>query len=90
MTDSKDRIRILVTGSLGTVGAELSNELRVRGHVVVGCDLAHSRQQVGFSLEGDPDANYVRCDVAEFRQLQRVFDELGPFDFVFHCAAEFG
>ena len=25
-----------------------------------------------------------------YRQLERVFDKLGPFDYVYHCAAEFG
>jgi dTDP-glucose 4,6-dehydratase len=28
--------------------------------------------------------------VGEFRQIERVFEKLGPFDYVFHCAAEFG
>jgi dTDP-glucose 4,6-dehydratase len=33
---------------------------------------------------------YARCDVGEFRQIERVFDRMGPFDLVYHCAAEFG
>jgi dTDP-glucose 4,6-dehydratase len=28
--------------------------------------------------------------VGEFRQIERVMDRLGPFDYVYHCAAEFG
>jgi dTDP-glucose 4,6-dehydratase len=28
--------------------------------------------------------------VGEFRQIERVFEKLGTFDYVFHCAAEFG
>ncbi len=83
--------RILVTGALGTVGAGLVSELRSRGHYVVGCDLAHHHQEVGFTVGTDvPDAYYARCDVGEFRQIERVIEDLGPFDFVYHCAAEFG
>jgi dTDP-glucose 4,6-dehydratase len=28
--------------------------------------------------------------VGEFRQIERVFERMGPFDYVYHCAAEFG
>jgi len=33
---------------------------------------------------------YARCDIGEFRQVERVFESLGPFDYVYNCAAEFG
>lgn len=69
---------ILVTGGLGAVGAPLARELARRGHVVWVCDLPHA--------EGP---NYVRCDVGDYRQLQRVFDKT-DFDLVYHLAAEFG
>jgi dTDP-glucose 4,6-dehydratase len=82
---------ILVTGGLGTVGAGLIQELRLRGHHVVSCDLAHQPDEVGFSVRTDVLVPlYARCDVGEFRQLERVFERLGPFDYVYHCAAEFG
>ena len=84
-------MRILVTGGLGTVGAGLITELRGRGHHVVSCDLHHQPDEVGFSLGTDVEVPiYARCDVGEFRQLERVFDRCGPFDYVYHCAAEFG
>ena len=84
-------MRTLVTGGLGTVGAGLIQELRSRGHYVASCDLAHQADEVGFSLGTDVEVpTYARCDVGEFRQIERVFDELGPFDYVYHCAAEFG
>lgn len=84
-------MRILVTGGLGTVGAGLVKELRSRGHYVALCDLSHQPDEVGFSLRTDvSQPTYARCDVGEFRQIERVFDRLGPFDYVFHCAAEFG
>ena len=83
--------RILVTGGLGTVGAGLIAELRRRGHQVVSCDLHHQPDEIGFSLRTDVETPlYARCDVGEFRQLERVFERCGPFDYVYHCAAEFG
>ena len=84
-------MRILVTGGLGTVGSGLINELRGRGHHVVSLDVAHQPDEIGFSLRTDVDPpTYARADVGEFRQLERVFERMGPFDYVFHCAAEFG
>jgi dTDP-glucose 4,6-dehydratase len=83
--------RLLVTGGSGTVGACLVNELSLRGHVAASCDNSHRPDEVGFSLRTDvAKPTYARCDVGEFRQLERVFEKLGPFDYVYHCAAEFG
>ncbi len=84
-------MRILVTGGLGIVGTGLIKELRSRGHHVVSCDLHHQPDEVGFSLRTDVENPlYARCDVGEFRQIERVFERMGPFDYVYHCAAEFG
>ena len=84
-------MRVLITGGLGTVGAGLTKELRTRGHHVVSCDLAHQHDEVGFSLRTDVEVPlYARCDIGEFRQIERVFERTGPFDYVFNCAAEFG
>src|SRR3972149_1993201 len=71
-------MKILVAGGLGAVGAPLTRDLRARGHEVWVCDLPHS--------EGP---NYIRCDVGDYRQVQRVF-ERADFEFVYHLAAEFG
>lgn len=71
-------MRILVTGGLGAVGAPLVQELRTRGHAVWVCDLIHA--------EGP---NYIRCDVADYRQVARVF-QAADFEYVYHLAAEFG
>jgi len=84
-------MRILVTGCLGTIGTPLVGELRRRGHYVAGLDLAHQPDQIGFSVRTDVQTPlYARCDVSRFRQLERVFEQLGPFDYVYHTAAEFG
>lgn len=68
--------KILITGSKGVVGTMLTQILRTRGLEVHGLDLLHSAED-----------NYTRCDVADYRQLERV---LQGFDFVYHTAAEFG
>ena len=34
--------------------------------------------------------NYIRCDVKHYRQLEKIFDDYGKFDFVYHLAAEYG
>lgn len=70
--------RILVTGSKGTLGTPLVKELKKRGHEVWQCDLQHQR-----------DENYIRADVANYRQMERVF-EAAKYDYVYHLAAEFG
>jgi dTDP-glucose 4,6-dehydratase len=88
---SKSHKKILVTGGLGVIGAELVKNLWNRGYEVISCDLFHDEFERGFSVKTDNDkAFYVRCDIGEFRQVQRIFKEIGPFDYVYNCAAEFG
>ncbi len=70
-------MRILITGGMGTLGRPLAKELRSRGHEVWICDLQH--QQID---------NYIRADVTQIRQLERVMRK--GFDYVYHLAAEFG
>ena len=84
-------MRILVTGGKGTIGRGLCLELRKRGHEVVSADVSHGPDEIGFSLRTDvPHPTSVRSDVGEFRQIERVFDRMGPFDVVYHAGAEFG
>ena len=71
--------KILVTGGAGFIGTNLVTELRSRDHTVAVCDLLNHELP-----------NYIRCDVRNFRQLERVFDTHGPFDYVYHLAAEYG
>lgn len=71
--------KILVTGGAGFIGTNLCNELRQRKHKVVSCDLYNTNRE-----------DYIRCDVRNYRQIERVFLEYGPFDYVYHLAAEYG
>lgn len=71
-------MKILVTGSKGTLGTPLVKELLKRGYEVWQCDLQHQR-----------DDNYIRADLSNYRQLERVF-EANQYDYVYHLAAEFG
>jgi len=84
-------MRILVTGGMGTLGRGIVQELLQRGHKVFSVDIAHGPEEIGFSLRTDVKAPlYARCDVGEYRQIERVFEAAGPFDCVYHTAAEFG
>jgi len=73
-------MKILVTGGLGFIGTNLTNELRSRGHEVITCDIYHSP---------DSKNTHYKCDIGEYRQLKRIFDA-HKFDFVFNLAAEYG
>jgi dTDP-glucose 4,6-dehydratase len=70
--------RILVTGGLGAVGAQLVPELHSRGHDVWILDRVHSE-----------DEQYLRADVGEYRQFENAVRRAEP-SYVFHLAAEFG
>ncbi len=73
-----ESLSILVTGGGGFIGTHLAAEIRRRGHEALSCDL------YGSDREG-----YVRCDVREFRQLERVVTAQ-KLDYVYHLAAEYG
>jgi dTDP-glucose 4,6-dehydratase len=70
--------RILVTGGAGFIGTNLVNELGKRGHEIISLDLYNTDRE-----------NYIRTDVRNYRQLERVFKKW-KFDYVYHLAAEYG
>jgi dTDP-glucose 4,6-dehydratase len=71
-------VKILVTGGLGFVGRHLVEELRKRQNDV---------WLTGVHQHADPQ--YLRCDVGEYRQMARIFEN-HKFACVYHLAAEFG
>ncbi len=70
--------KILITGGTGFIGTNLVNELRNRGHEVIALDLLHNDR-----------SDYIRADVKNYRQLEKVFENY-KFDYVYHLAAEYG
>ncbi len=71
-------MKVLVTGSKGTLGRPLVKALEDDGDDVWSCDIGL-----------DPSPRYMRCDVAEYRQIEKVVSKVRP-RFVYHLAAEFG
>lgn len=70
-------MKILITGGTGTLGKPLATELTKRGHDVWTCGRSHGEYK------------HIRCDVAEARQVESVFQQVKP-DVCYHFAAEFG
>jgi len=56
--------RILVTGGAGFIGTNLVNELKNRGHEVIAADLYNTSRE-----------NYIRVDVRNYRQVERIFEQ---------------
>ena len=69
---------ILVTGGTGFIGTNLVNELRSRGNQVIASDLLNCERE-----------GFIRADVKNYRQLERLFEK-NKFDYVYHLAAEYG
>lgn len=83
--DKGDVMKILITGSMGVIGSKLM-ELFPNAY---GIDLYHDPREKGWEHEMSGEGGYSRCDIADFRQLERVFKLFKP-DLVYHTAAEFG
>ena len=73
-------MKILITGVLGTVGSILKEKLLKKNHIVFGIDLIHSPGECGFIQNMSSEIqDYCRCDIGEFRQIERVIETFGPF-----------
>jgi len=70
--------RVLITGGSGFIATNLFHELEKRNHEVI---LAVNVR--------NPTANFVRCDVGHYRQIDNVLKE-NEIDFLYHAAAEYG
>ena len=82
-------MKILITGVKGVVGTKLKNVLELKGNTVFGLDLYHTAERYGHKIGSVQNENYYRCDISEFRQIQKIIEHVKP-DIVYNCAAEFG
>ncbi|MGI0010754.1 MAG: NAD-dependent epimerase/dehydratase family protein [Nitrosopumilaceae archaeon] len=71
--------RIIVTGGTGTLGTKLVNKLKADGNEVFVCSPFHNAED-----------NHIRCDISEFRQVEKLFEQIRDVQYVYHLAAEFG
>jgi len=71
--------KILVTGGTGTLGTPLVSMLKDLGNEVFTCSPFHKAEK-----------NHIRCDISEFREIEKLFDQVKDVDLVYHLAAEFG
>jgi len=69
MKEEKSNKKILVTGGSGFIGTNLISEFLSRGYKVISCDL------LNHELQG-----YIRCDVRNYHQIERMFNKFGPYD----------
>jgi len=74
-----EKMKILITGGAGFIGTNLFNEFKKRENLVFSCDLYNNNRD-----------NFLRADVRNIRQIENVFINYGPFDYVYHLAAEYG
>lgn len=73
-------MRVLITGAGGQVGTELIADLRKRGNVVVGTDVAPRPQLVS------PEVEWHQLDVTDAARVEYVIGHNSP-DLVIHLAA---
>ena len=79
--------RIMVTGGSGFIGTNLVNELRSRGHEVLSVDLLHHEDEA--DLYSDSYSDYVRGDIRNYRQMERIFDDNEKFrNFIYEIRGE--
>ncbi|OGT58806.1 MAG: hypothetical protein A3F14_04255 [Gammaproteobacteria bacterium RIFCSPHIGHO2_12_FULL_43_28] len=74
-------MRYLITGGSGYFGGELKRSLLNDGHTCVNVDLAHDHDQ-------HPFLTAITADISQNGSLEKIFAQHGPFDCVFHAAAQ--
>lgn len=87
--NSKTKYRNLVTGGAGFVGSQIAHRLLQNGEEVVIVDnFSYGKED---NLEFD-DMNLrafcsiVEKDVSSFEDMKNIFEEFGPFDYVYNIA----
>lgn len=79
---------LLVTGGAGFIGSHLCDALHAAGHQVAAIDdLSQGRRENIEHLLDEPRFAFRQCDILETGAFREALDRLGPFDAVFHLAA---
>lgn len=84
-------MKILITGGAGFIGSNAADRLAGEGHEVVLLDnlsRAGSERNLSWLQERHPQLAFVKLDVRDRRELAEAFQGYGPFDAVFHLAAQ--
>ena len=69
---------VLITGSSGFIGSNLSRKLKTLGANVIGID--NAKESTSESV--------LNIDISKYKALEKVFQE-NSFDYIFHLAAHF-
>lgn len=77
-------MKILVTGGAGFIGSHIVDGYIKRGYDVITIDDLSTGKKTYINKE----AKFVKGDITKKEDLERVFDDFGPFDLVNHHAAQ--
>lgn len=76
--------KVLVTGAAGFIGSHVARHAaEVLGMLVVGVD----DMSGGFEYNLHPSFTFVRGDIRDADLVKQLFQEYGPFEYVYHLAA---
>lgn len=83
--ESKEIMKLFVTGICGQLGHDVVNNAVARGHECIGSDIqdAYSGVDDGTAVT---EATYVQLDIKDKSAVEKVIIELHP-DAIIHCAA---
>jgi UDP-glucuronate 4-epimerase len=88
-------MKVLITGAAGFIGNELALRLTARGDEVTGIDNLNDYYDVSLKkarlnrLENEPNFNFIKRDIANRKEIARLFTE-NNFDAVVNLAAQAG
>ncbi len=76
-------MKILITGGAGFIGSQAADVLIAKGNEVIILD----NLSTGFEYNINPDAKFIKADITDFKNIERIFEEEKP-EIVYHFAAQ--
>ena len=76
-------MKILITGGAGFIGSQAADALIANGNEVIILD----NLSTGFEYNINPDAKFIKADITDFKNIERIFEEEKP-EIVYHFAAQ--